>query len=102
MGRTFIQRVLLFAFFYYAFFLALDALIFLLSHVPPSAANLDSLILSLGEVEAFLTWPRLFMRYLWPGESTPTALKYLLPFLNCLIWGLLLAGLKELWNRARK
>jgi hypothetical protein len=102
MNRTFILRVLLCAFFYYLAFLALDGVLFLLSHIPPKAVNLDALIVRLVEVEEFLAWPRVFLRHLWPGESTPTAFNYVLPLLNCLVWGLLLAGLKAVWSNARK
>jgi hypothetical protein len=102
MNRPFIRRVVLYALLYYVVLLALDAVIFLLSHVPPRAVNLDFVILKFGAVERFLLWPRSLMRRLWPGESTPTTLNYFLSALNCLLWGLALAGLKSLWTRVKK
>ena len=102
MNRPFIRRVVLYALLYYVVLLALDAVIFLLSHIPPKAVNLDFLILKFGGVESLLLWPRSLLRRLWPGESTPTALNYLLSALNCLLWGLALAGLKTLWTQAKK
>ena len=102
MNRQFLRRVVLYALFYYVVLLALDAVIFLLSHIPPKAVNLDFLILKLGGLETLLRWPRSLLRHLWPGESTPTALNHLLSALNCLLWGLTLASLKTLWIRAKK
>ena len=102
MNRPFIRRVVLYALLYYVLLLALNAVIFLLSHIPPKAVNLDFLILKFGEVERILLWPRSLLRRLWPGESTPTALNYLLSGLNCLLWGLALSGLKTFWTQVRK
>ena len=102
MTRSFAQRVLVFAFVYYAFFLLLDGAIFLLSHVPPSAVNLDGVILFLGDAEEFLALPRVLLRRLWPGESTPTALNFVLTFVNCILWGLVLASVKSLWENLRR
>ncbi len=102
MNRQFIRRAVLYALLYYVVLLALGVVIFLLSHIPPKAVNLDFLILKFGGVESLLLWPRSLLRRLWPGESTPTALNYLLSGLNCLLWGLALAGLKTLWTQAKK
>ena len=102
MNRQFIRRVALYALLYYVVLLALDAIIFLLSHIPPRAVNLDFLILKFGGLETLLLWPRSLLRRLWPGESTPTVLNYLLSALNCLLWGFALAGLKTFWTRIQK
>ena len=71
MNWSFIRRVALFAGLYYVAVLLLHGLIFLFSHVPPSAARLDWLILRLGELQSLLAWPRPWLRRLWPGETTP-------------------------------
>jgi hypothetical protein len=102
MNRQFIRRAVVYALLYYVVLLALDAVIFLLSHIPPKAVNLDFLILKFGEVERILLWPRSMLRRLWPGESTPTGLNYFLSALNCLLWGLALTGLKTVWTRVKK
>src|SRR6202040_195189 len=102
MNRQFIRRVVLYALLFYVVLLALAAVIFLLSHIPPKAVNLDFLILKFGGLETLLLWPRSLLRRLWPGESTPTVLNYLLSALNCLLWGLALAGLKTFWTRIQK
>jgi hypothetical protein len=101
-NRRFLKQVLLFALLYYLVFFALDGVIFLLSHVPPKAMNLDPLLLKLANVEQFLVWPRLLLRWLWPGETTPGIFNYILPVLNALVWGAVLAGLKGLWDKARQ
>ena len=58
MNWLFIRRVALFAVLYYLAVLCLHGLIFLLSHLPPSAVNLDWPILRLGELQSALAWPR--------------------------------------------
>jgi len=102
MNRQFLRSVVLYALLYYLVLLALDAVIFLLSHIPPKAVNLDFLILKFGGLESLLLWPRSLLRRLWPGESTPTVLNYFLSALNCLLWGLALASLKSFWTRVKK
>jgi hypothetical protein len=102
LNRRFIKQALLFAVLYYVAVLALEGIIFGLSHIPPKAINLYMLILRLGDVEKILAWPRVLLRKLWPGESTPAILNHLLSVLNCLLWGLGLAGTKALWTHARK
>ena len=94
--------MILFGLFYYLFFLALDAVIYLLSHVPPKAVDLNSLVLFLFDLERVLAAPKAFLRWLWPGESTPRYLSLVVTFLNCVLWGLVLAGLKKFWERVRK
>jgi len=101
-NRHFIRKVLLFALLYFAVLVSVNAMIFLLSHIPPTAMNIDRLLLGLGSVERFLVWPRLALRKLWPSESTPVIFNYLLPVLNCLIWGLLLATINIFWKHVRK
>ena len=96
------MQALLFALFYYLAFLALDGVIFLMSHVPPRVINLDDILLKLGDVERFLAWPRILLRKLWPGETIPETINSLLAVLNALIWGGILAGLKRFWDNARK
>lgn len=102
MKRRFIWQIIVFALVYYLLFFVLDGLIFLLAHIPPKAVNLDSLLLRLGEAEQLLAWPRFVLRCLWPGETTPTSFNYILPVLNCLVWGLTLTSLKALWIHVRK
>jgi len=102
MNRRFARQVILFALLYYLAFVALDGVIFLFSHVPPKAVNLDGLILPLFAAERILAWPRLILRWLWPGESTPACLNLVMTVLNCLIWGLTLASLKALWTKAQR
>jgi hypothetical protein len=102
MNRSLPRQVILFGLLYYLVFLALDALIYLLSHVPPKAVDLNSLVLFLFDLERVLAGPKAFLRRLWPGESTPRYLNLLVTFLNCVVWGLGLAGLRRLWIKARK
>src|SRR5258708_3345723 len=101
MNRRFLKQVLLFALLYYAIFLLLGGLIFLLSHLPPKAVNLDPLILALFKVQHVLAWPRFLLIGLWPGEMTPGYLNLLSMLLACFVWGLLLAWLKNLWVKIR-
>jgi hypothetical protein len=101
MNRRFARQAILFALLYYLAFVALDDVIFLLSHVPPKAMNLDRLIFPLFVAERILAWPRLVLRWLWPGESTPACFNLVMTVLNCLVWGLALASLKALWTKVR-
>lgn len=102
MNRRFLKQVLLFALLYFLVSFVLDGVIFLLSHVPPKVVNLDSFLLKLGSVEQFLIWPRLLLRWLWRGETTPGIFNYVLPVLNALVWGMALTGLKMFWDKARQ
>jgi hypothetical protein len=86
MNRRTVTQVLVFAVLYFLVLELLDGLIFLLSHVPPKAANLDGLILKFYAVERLLAAPRGFLRSLWPWESTPPGFNILLTILNCLLW----------------
>ena len=102
MNRSFPRQVILFGLLYYLVFLALDAVIYLLSHVPPKAVELNSLVLFLFDLERVLAAPKTFLRWLWPGESTPRYLNLLVTLLNCVVWGLVLAGAKKFWLHVRK
>ena len=90
-----------FAFWFYLATLLVRGGIFFLSHIPPQAANFDGAILKLSRVEKALAAPRLLLRALWPGESTPYLLSISLAVLNCLIWGAALTGLAAGWKRLR-
>jgi len=102
MNRRFLIRVTLFACLYYLVFLSVKGLIFLFSHVPPGSLNLSWAISLLGGIQHVLAWPRPLLRQLWPGESSPAMLNIFLQIVNCLLWGLALAGLKSFLARARK
>jgi hypothetical protein len=73
-----------------------DGVIFLAAHVPPKAVDLDAPIRGLQTGYEILRAPRLVLRWLWPGESSPLWLNWLLTILNSLVWGVGLAGLKIL------
>ncbi len=59
----------------------------------------DRLVRFLGAIAHFFTWPRRLLRALWPGESTPAALNYLLYLANWLVWGTLVAAIRFLRKR---
>ncbi len=100
--KKWLRQVAVFALLYLVVALGLDAVIFLLSHIPPTAINLDGVILRLGDLAKVLVWPRLVLRRLWPGESTPLVFNYLLPLVNCLVWALALTGVRSVWRAIRK
>jgi hypothetical protein len=102
MKRPFMRQVFLFALLYFLASLLLDSIILILSHIPPRVFNLDALLLALGGVERFFAWPRLLLRRLWPGERTPALFNHAALAANCLVWGMLLAGLRRIWIQARK
>lgn len=97
-----IRQVILFALLQYAVLLAVSGLIFLASHFPPSAANLDSLIVGLVSVETVLEGPRKVLLRLWPWESTPHVFGIVVSVCNSLVWGLGLAGIRRFWISATK
>lgn len=99
MNRRFFKLVILFALLHYLFLISLAGVIYLVSHVPPKAVNLDGLILALARVEDFLVAPRRMFLSLWPGESTPRGLAWLLTALNSVLWGFGLASLKIVWRK---
>jgi hypothetical protein len=102
MKWRFIRQVILCAFLYGVVCVALNGLIFLLSHIPPGALNFDKVILKLGGLARFLAWPRILLRHLWPGEATSSIFNFILSGVNCLLWGLAIAGVKNLWVTLRK
>ncbi len=99
MSRRFVRLALLFAALHYLVLLGLAGLIFLFSHVPPKAVNLDAVILGLANVETVLVSPRKFFLWIWPGESTPRYLGFVASLFNSLLWGFLLAGCKTAWRK---
>src|ERR1043166_9165878 len=99
--RSTAAPVILVSFVHYAGLLLLTLLVFLASHVPPKAVNLESVVLALFRGETILTGPRKIMLWLWPGENTPGLLSFLATVLNSLLWGCVLAGLRYLWKKVR-
>ena len=99
MNRRFLKLVVLFALWHYLILISLSGIIYLVNHVPPKAVNLDGLALALVRVEDLLVAPRRLFLRLWPGESTPGGLGWLVTGLNSLLWGFSLAGLKLLWRK---
>lgn len=97
-----IRQVFLFALLQYAVLLAVSGLIFLASHFPPSAANLDSLIAGLVNVETVLEGPRKLLLRLGPWESTPRGFGIAASVCNSLVWGVVLAALRRFWLSATK
>lgn len=98
--RPFFKSTLLFALLHFAVLLCVSGLIFVASHIPPKAVNLDSIILFLAGVEWVLEAPRKFLLWVWPGESTQRWLGFFVSVVNSLVWGCALACLKWLWRRA--
>lgn len=101
MKRRFLKSVALWALLHYLALLCLEGVMFLVSHIPPKAVNLDGMILGLQYVQELLTAPRRFLLWLYPWENTPAGLGILLTLLNSLTWGLTLALLRKWWDRAR-
>lgn len=102
MDNTFIRRVVLYAVAAFLFVFALDGIIFLASHLPTKTFSFDTLLLRLGGLEQFFRIPRRILRMVWPSESTPVALNFILSLLNWLCWGVVLALLKNFWDKARR
>jgi hypothetical protein len=98
-GRRFLKSVVLLAVCHWLLLMCLAGIIFAASHIPPKAVNLDSLILGLQRVAAFLALPREFLLWLWPREATPGWLPAATRILNSLIWGFALAVLRGLWRQ---
>src|ERR1051325_301689 len=94
--------VLLLSLLHYVVLLIVAGLIYFASHLPPKAVNLDGLIMVLFQTESFLTAPRKFLIWLWPGESTPGFLSLFTTVLNSLVWGCLLAIGRVIWKKARE
>jgi hypothetical protein len=97
--RALVKMAVLFGLLHYSTLLLLSGLIFLLSHVPPKAINLDNVILILHSAQAVLVAPRRFLLWLWPGEFTPEWLGLTTTVLNSIVWGGALAGLRILWRK---
>ena len=100
--RRLIRQVILFALLQYTILLALSGFIFLASHFPPSAANLDSLIVGLVNIESILEGPRKLLLRLWPWESTPRGFGIVASVCNSLAWGLGLTAMRRFWLSATK
>jgi hypothetical protein len=100
-SRPFLKQVLVGAFVYVSVVLVLEFLVFVLSHIPPVAANLDPLITPIARLEAALLWSKQLLRSLWPGESTPRLLLWAVTFINWILWGFLLAWVWRGWRRLR-
>jgi len=94
-------QIVAFALLHYLVLLVISGLIFFSSHVPPKAANLDTAILGLLQVENVLTAPRKFLLWLAPGETTPGLLSLGTSVLNSLMWGVVLATARAFWIRVR-
>ena len=99
--RRFLKRALWFALLHFIAVLGVSDFIFLLSHVPPKAVNLDGLITAMVMVENVLVCFRKLLLHSWPLENTPGSLGSILSVLNSLGWGVLLAGLQSLWRKLR-
>jgi len=102
MSRRFLKLVVLFSLLHCLVLLGLDAAIFLLSHLPTGVLHLDNLIVALTHLHQWLRVPRTVLSHLWPGEYLPRLAGLMLTVVNSLIWGILLAGLKLIWAKARE
>ena len=91
--------VLFFALALYGVLLGLGGLIFLVSHIPPKAVNLDAVISALVFLENVLVAPRKLLLWLWPWETIPSGLIWVLTAINSLVWGAVLATLKVAWQK---
>ena len=100
-SKALVRSVLAFALLHYLLLIAIAGLLFLASHVPPKAANLDSVILALFAAESVLTAPRKVFLALWPGETTPAFLSFASTLVNSLLWGSAMAALNWLWQKLR-
>ena len=98
--RRKLRSLLLWALLHFMIVLTLGGLIFFSSHVPPKAVNLDGLIRALVWIENILLAPRKALLWLWPGESTPPGLGFLLTLVNSLAWGAVLAWTRAFWRKA--
>lgn len=97
--RRFVKEALLFGVLHYIALLCLAGIVFLLSHVPPKAVNLDALILRLVDVEDVLTAPRRLVLGLWPWQFTPRGARLFLVVFNSAVWGVCLAAARTAWRR---
>lgn len=90
------------AFLHFVVLALMSGLIFLLAHVPPKAVNLDSLILATHWVYGVFYSPIAFLRWLWPGESSPWVLNVLLRAAGSALVGAVIAALVETGNRGAR
>ena len=97
MKRFFLQT-LLFGLAQFLIYQCLEGFIFLLAHFPPRVVSLDGLIVGLNGIETVLIAPKIFFRWLWPGQSSPGWLNTLLVVANSLVWGAVWAG----WRRRKQ
>ena len=74
--------------------------VFLVSHIPPKAVNLDAVISALVFLENVLVAPRKLLLWLWPWETIASGLIWVLTVINSLVWGAVLATLKVAWQKA--
>ncbi|MBI3851435.1 MAG: hypothetical protein HY298_14340 [Verrucomicrobia bacterium] len=100
--QRFLRLAVLFSLLHFVAMVSVDGVIFLLAHVPPKAANLDAPIRGLQWLYEVLHAPRMVLRSLWPGESSPLWLNWLLTVLNSVAWGSGLSVLKIAWVKIRK
>jgi hypothetical protein len=100
-SRPFIKQVAVGVVVYVSTVLVLELFVFVLSHIPPQAANLDAIIAPIAHLELALLWPKHLLRALWPGESTPRVLLWAVTLLNWLLWGVALALAHRAWRRLR-
>jgi len=90
----------MFAALFWLVYQALNGLIFLFGHLPPHWVHLDWPLRMLGLVCRALTFPRRILRHLWPSETSPAFVLWLLAALNWLLWGVLVEAMRSL--RARR
>jgi hypothetical protein len=99
MNRRVVKLVILFALLHYITVLCVGGLIFLISHVPPKAIDLDGVIRALFNLELVLTAARKLLLWLYPGEATPGWLGIVTAILSSALWGAGLTSLKMLWQK---
>lgn len=99
MHRRFWKVILLFALLHYGACLLVGGVIFLLSHIPPKAVNLDRLILWLFDAENVLQAPRSLLLRCWWGEATPRWWSAASTVGGSLVCGAALAGLRAVCRR---
>ena len=87
----------MFAASFWLIYQCLSGAIFLFSHLPPQWVHLERLLVVLGWFSRLLIFPRRLLRHLWPAETTPSSVLWLLATLNWVFWGVL-AGLIR-WRR---
>ncbi len=99
--KRFILQTILFGLAQYLAYQCLEGIVFLLAHFPPRVVSLDGLIVALTGIERLLIGPKLFFRWLWPGQSTPAGLNIALTIINSLVWGAAWAAWRN-WKQRQK